>query len=160
MLERKMKRIDGSEQELADYLGKVVMVVNVASYCGNTPQYAGLESLYKEMQEKHKPFSILGFPANNFGAQEPGTDAEIKEFCSATYQVKFPMFSKISVKGEDEHPLYKWMIENSDSKADIDWNFAKFVIGKDGKVFKRFKSRVQPNSPEVLAAIQEAMDAK
>lgn len=151
----KMANIDGKQIPLSKFKGKVLLVVNVASKCGNTPQYAKLEALYKA--RKNKNFSILGFPANNFGGQEPGTNGEIKEFCTATYGVEFPMFAKISVKGDDEHPLYKWLIANSDQpNADIDWNFAKFVIGKDGKVAARFKARVQPDSPEVLAAIDAA----
>src|SRR5471030_2943843 len=152
----KMDNIEGKHVPLSKFKGKVLLVVNVASKCGNTPQYEALESLYEA--RKSKGFAVLGFPANNFGAQEPGTNSEIKEFCEATYKVKFPMFSKISVKGEDEHPLYKWLIANSDQpNADIDWNFAKFVIGKDGKVAARFKARVKPDSPEVLAAIDAAM---
>ena len=152
----KMPNINGKEVSLAKYKGKVLLVVNVASKCGYTPQYEGLEALYKA--KKSKGFAILGFPANNFGAQEPGTNSEIKEFCTATYQVNFPMFAKISVKGEDEHPLYKWLISSSDHPdADIDWNFAKFVIGKDGKVVARFKARVKPDAPEVLAAIDGAL---
>jgi glutathione peroxidase len=152
----KMKNIDGKDIPLAKYRGKVLLVVNVASKCGNTPQYAALESLYKNYQ--HKGLVVLGFPANNFGQQEPGTNAEIKEFCSATYQVNFPMFSKISVKGDDEADLYKWLIANSDRPDDaIEWNFAKFVIGKDGKVFKRIAPGVKPDSPEVMDAITAAL---
>jgi len=152
----KMDNIDGKSVPLSKFRGKVLLVVNVASKCGNTPQYAALESLYTA--KKSKGFAVLGFPANNFGAQEPGTNSEIKEFCTATYQVNFQMFAKISVKGEDEHPLYKWLISSSDHPdADIDWNFAKFVIGKDGKVVARFKARVKPDAPEVLAAIDGAL---
>lgn len=152
----KMKNIDGKEVKLSKYRGKVLLVVNVASKCGNTPQYAALEQLYKD--DRSKGLVVLGFPANNFGGQEPGSDAEIKEFCKATYQVNFPMFSKISVKGDDQDPLYKWLIANSDQPDEqIDWNFAKFVIGRDGRVFKRFKSRVKPDSPEVMDAINAAL---
>jgi glutathione peroxidase len=152
----KMENIDGKSVPLSKFKGKVLLVVNVASKCGNTPQYAALEALYEA--KKSQGFAVLGFPANNFGAQEPGTNSEIKEFCTSTYSVKFPMFAKISVKGEDEHPLYKWLIANSDQPtADIDWNFAKFVIGKDGKVAARFKARVKPDSPEVTAAIDAAL---
>jgi len=154
----KMDNIDGKAVKLSQYKGKVILVVNVASKCGYTPQYEGLEALYKE--KKDQGFVILGFPANNFGSQEPGTDSEIKEFCTSKYSVTFPMFSKISVKGDDEHPLYKWLIANSGRPDDIEWNFTKFIIGKDGKVFKRFKSKDTPNSPEVLAAIDEALKAK
>jgi len=151
----KMVNIDGKTVKLSHYKGKVLLVVNVASKCGYTPQYKGLEALYKD--KKDKGFVILGFPANNFGAQEPGTDSEIKEFCTSKFDVTFPMFSKISVKGDDEHPLYKWLIENSDRQDPIEWNFTKFVIGKDGKVFKRFRSKDTPDSPDVLAAIDEAL---
>jgi glutathione peroxidase len=150
-----MKNIDGKDVPLSKFKGKVVMVVNVASKCGLTPQYKSLEALYRE--NKEKGFVILGFPANNFGSQEPGTEAEIKEFCSLNYDVSFPMFSKISVKGEDEHPLYKWLIANSDRSEDIEWNFAKFVIGKDGKVVKRISPKVAPDSEEVKTAVQTAL---
>jgi glutathione peroxidase len=152
----KMNDIDGKQVSLNKFKGKVLLVVNVASYCGNTPQYTALEALYTD--KKEKGFAVLGFPANNFGAQEPDSNATIKEFCTSKYKVNFPMFAKISVKGEDEHPLYKWLIASSDHPdADIDWNFAKFVIGKDGKVAARFKARVKPDSPEVLAAIDAAL---
>ncbi len=151
-----MKTIEGKSVSLKKFKGKVLVVVNVASKCGNTPQYKGLEDLYKN--DKKKGVVVLGFPANNFGAQEPGTDGEIKEFCKLTYAVDFPMFSKISVKGDDEHELYKWLIANSDRpKDDIEWNFAKFVIGKDGKVFRRLSPRTTPESPEFKKAIEDAM---
>ncbi len=154
----KVSNIDGKTVPLSKYKGKVLLVVNVASKCGYTPQYKGLEALYRE--KKGKGFVILGFPANNFRAQEPGTNEEIKEFCKSNYDVSFPLFSKISVKGEDEHPLYKWLIASSDRQDDIEWNFTKFVIGKDGKVFKRFKSADAPDSKEVQQAIDEALAAK
>jgi len=152
----KMKNIDGKEIKLSKFKGKVLLVVNVASHCGYTPQYKSLEQVYNNYHKKG--FVILGFPANNFRAQEPGTDAEIKQFCTATYNVTFPMFSKISVKGDDQAELYHWLIANSDRPSDqIEWNFTKFVIGKDGKVFKRFKSQDTPDSPEVQAAIDAAL---
>ena len=152
----KVPNIDGKNTSLAKYKGKVLMVVNVASRCGYTPQYEALESTYKAM--KAKGVVVLGFPANNFGAQEPGTNTEIKEFCTSKFGVTFPMFSKISVKGEDEHPLYKWLIASSDRPNDnIEWNFCKFIIGKDGKVKARFKSSSTPDSPEVKAAIEAAL---
>jgi glutathione peroxidase len=154
----KMKNIDGQDVSLRKYRGKVILVVNVASKCGFTPQYAGLEKLYEE--KKGQGLVILGFPANNFGSQEPGTDSEIKEFCSSKYMVTFPMFSKISVKGDDEHPLYKWLIANSDRQNDIEWNFTKFVIARDGTVFKRFVSKDSPDSPQLLQALDEALAAK
>jgi glutathione peroxidase len=152
----KVTNIDGKSVPLSKYKGKVIVVVNVASHCGYTPQYEALESVYKA--KKGKGLVILGFPANNFGAQEPGTDTEIKQFCTSKYSVTFPMFSKISVKGEDEHPLYKWLISTSDRpNDDIEWNFSKFVIGKDGKVAARFRSKSTPDSPEVTAAIEAAL---
>lgn len=152
----KMKDIDGKDVPLSDYKGKVLLVVNVASKCGNTPQYAGLEKLYEE--NKDKGLVILGFPANEFGGQEPGSDEEIKKFCTSTYDVKFPMFSKIVVKGEGIHPLYQWLIASSDNHDDIDWNFAKFVVGRDGKVIKRFKSRVKPDSAELTETLNSALN--
>ncbi|RYG23888.1 glutathione peroxidase [bacterium] len=151
--------IDGKPVALKKYKGKVVMVVNVASKCGNTPQYEGLEKLYKEY--KSKGLVILGFPANEFGAQEPGTEAEIKQFCTSLYGVDFPMMSKVVVKGEGQAPLFKWLVENSDRPTEpIEWNFAKFIVGRDGKVFKRIKPQVKPETPEVRQAIEDALAAK
>ncbi len=152
-----MKDIDGKDVKLSKFKGKVVMVVNVASKCGLTPQYKSLEALYRE--NKDKGFVILGFPANNFGSQEPGTEVEIKEFCSLNYDVTFPMFAKISVKGEDEHALYKWLVANSDRQEDIEWNFAKFIIGKDGKVVKRISPKVAPDADEVKSSLTTALKA-
>ena len=154
----KMKNIDGKEVKLSKFKGKVLLVVNVASHCGYTPQYKALEAVYNSY--RRNGVVILGFPANNFRAQEPGTDAEIKQFCTATYNVTFPMFSKISVKGDDQAELYHWLISNSDRpNDDIEWNFSKFVVGRDGKVFKRFKPDVKPDSPEIGAALDEALKA-
>ena len=151
----KMKNIDGKEVSLGDYKGKVLLVVNVASFCGNTPQYEALEKLYKE--NKDKGFEVLGFPANEFGQQEPGSDTEIKQFCTSKYDVTFPMFSKIVVKGDGINPLYTWLIANADRHEDIEWNFAKFLIGKDGKVIKRYSPKTQPDSADVTGAITEAL---
>jgi glutathione peroxidase len=151
-----MKNIDGHELKLSHYRGKVLLVVNVASKCGYTPQYEGLEKVFKSYHDKG--FEVLGFPANNFGGQEPGSDSEIKTFCTGNYNVTFPMFSKISVKGEDEHPLYKWLISHSDRPNDpISWNFCKFVIDRNGHVVARFESKSTPESPEVTAAIEKAL---
>jgi glutathione peroxidase len=153
-----LNSIDGQAAPLSQYKGKVVMIVNVASKCGYTPQYAGLEALYEKYQSKG--FVILGFPANNFGAQEPGTNEEIKTFCSRTYNVTFPMYAKISVKGEDKHPLYQFLTDKQANPAtggEIQWNFTKFLVGKDGKVLARFESAVTPESPEVSAAIEKAL---
>ncbi len=151
-LEFTLNSIDGQPAPLAQYKGKVVMMVNVASQCGFTPQYAGLEALYERY--KDKGFVILGFPANNFGMQEPGTNEEIKTFCDRTYHVTFPMYAKISVKGDDKHPLYQYLTQTG---GDVKWNFTKFLVGKDGKVIARFESAVKPESPEVAAAIEKAL---
>lgn len=153
-----MKSIDGKEVPLAGYSGKVLLIVNVASRCGFTPQYKSLEGLFRKY--KDKGFAILGFPANNFGAQEPGTDAEIKTFCSTKYDVSFDLFSKISVKGNDQHPLYKFLTsKETDPRfaGDIQWNFQKFLIGKDGKVIARFAPSVDPLSREVTDAVDQAL---
>lgn len=147
-----MKTIDGKDHALSAYKGKVALVVNVASQCGFTPQYAGLESLYKKY--KDQGLVVLGFPANDFGAQEPGSDAEIKTFCERKYGVSFPMFSKISVKGAAKAPLYQFL---SQSAGDVSWNFGKYLVGKDGKVIKRFDSGVGPESPELTKAIEAAL---
>lgn len=148
--------IDGNDVKLEKYKGKVVMIVNVASKCGNTPQYKVLEDLYAKY--KDKGFVILGFPANEFGHQEPGTNAEIKEFCSSTYHVDFPMFSKIVVKGDGINPLYTWLIANSDSPTeDIHWNFEKFIIGRDGKELKRVAPSTQPDDAAVVSTIESAL---
>ena len=150
-----MDNIDGKATPLKKYKGKALLVVNVATYCGNTPQYKQLEETY--LKYKDKGFVVLGFPANNFGQQEPGTNAEIKTFCTATFNVKFPMFSKISVKGEDIAPLYKWLLAQSNSTTDVDWNFAKFVVGKDGTTVKRYSSRMKPDDAKVVADIEAAL---
>jgi glutathione peroxidase len=151
--------IDGKPVALKKFKGKVVMVVNVASRCGNTPQYEGLEKLYKEY--KPKGLVIVGFPANNFGDQEPGSNPEIKTFCHSKYGVTFPMMSKVSVKGSDQAPIYKWLVENSDRPSDdVEWNFAKFLVGRDGKVAKRIKPQEKVDEPQVRAAIEAALAAK
>jgi glutathione peroxidase len=153
-----MRTIDGDPKKLADYKGKVLLVVNVASRCGLTPQYTGLEALYREL--KDKDFEVLGFPCNDFGAQEPGTEDEIKTFCSTSYDVSFPMFSKIHVKGGEQAPLYAYLTKEPtqpDEPGDITWNFAKFLIGKDGRVLARFSPTADPTSPEVRSKIDEAL---
>lgn len=153
-----LNTIDGQPFPLASLKGKVVMLVNVASRCGYTPQYAGLEALY----EKHKDqgFVIVGIPANNFGAQEPGTNAEIKTFCKSKYDVTFPMASKVSVKGADEAPLYQYLTgDKTDPKAagEIKWNFTKFLIGRDGEILARFEPAVTPGDPALNAAVEKAL---
>ncbi len=152
-----VKDIDGKDVDLSKYKGKTLLIVNVASKCGATPQYANLVALQKTF--KKKGLLVLGFPANNYGKQEPGSNDQIKEFCSSTYQVDFPMFAKVSVKGDDQAPLFKFLTtaDNPDRKGDIGWNFEKFLISKDGKLLRRFKTGVKPDSPEVVAAVEEAV---
>lgn len=152
----KEKTIDGKPVSLDHYKGKVLLIVNVASHCGFTPQYTGLEKLYEKY--KDKGFVILGFPCNQFGAQEPGTAEEIKTFCSTKYDVTFPLFSKIEVNGDNADPLYKFLKSvqpGAGAKPDIGWNFTKFLIGKDGKPNKRFDSSVTPE--QIDSQIQEAL---
>lgn len=148
-----MNDIDGKPTPLKNFQGNVVLVVNVASKCGYTPQYTGLEALYQKY--KDHGFVIVGVPANNFGGQEPGTDQEIKQFCSRTYNVSFPMMSKVSVKGADTTPLYQYL--TTTKGGDVKWNFTKFLVGKDGQVVDRFESKVAPDSPELAAAIEKAL---
>ena len=158
VLDHKLMDIDGKEVDLGDYKGKVVMIVNVASKCGLTPQYAQLVDIHKKY--KDQGFTILGFPANNFMQQEPGPDAEIKTFCSTTYGVDFPMFSKISVKGDDQDPLYKELTsekENAGFAGEIPWNFTKFLLNKKGEVVARFEPRTTPDAEEVTAKIEEEL---
>src|SRR3954471_2225410 len=150
-----MNDIAGKPVDLAQYQGKVVMIVNVASQCGYTPQYKGLEALYKKYSDKG--FVILGFPANNFGQQEPGTDAEIKTFCESKFDVTFPMFSKISVKGTDQSPLYKFLTDKQTDPqfpGDVKWNFEKFLIGRDGRIVNRFASKVKPDGDELVKSVE------
>jgi len=153
-----MKSIDGQQVSLGSYSGKVVLLVNVASKCGFTPQYAGLEALYTKY--KDKGLVIVGIPANNFMSQEPGTDAEIKTFCTNKYNVTFPMMSKISVKGDDKTPLYVFLTgKDTDPQfgGDIKWNFTKFLFDRSGKPVARFEPNVTPDSPQVTAAIEAAL---
>lgn len=153
----KVKNIDGKEVDLSEYKGKVLLIVNVASKCGATPQYGPLQALYAKYADKG--LVVLGFPANNFGGQEPGTEAEIAEFCTTKYSVEFPMFSKVSVKGDDKAPLFTYLTEanNPDKEGEIGWNFEKFLVGKDGKLARRFPTRTKPDAPEVVAAIEAAL---
>ena len=158
MYEFTMKDIDGSDVKLDAYKGKVVMFVNVASKCGLTPQYEGLEKIYKTY--KDRGFVVLGFPANNFLGQEPGTEKEIKEFCKLKYDVTFPMFSKISVKGTDQHPFYTFLTNKQSSPGfdgDITWNFEKFLADKNGKLVARFNPSTLPDDPKVVEAIETAL---
>jgi glutathione peroxidase-family protein len=154
-----VKDIDGNDVNLDNFRGKVVMIVNVASKCGFTKQYAGLERLYDNY--KDQGFVIVGFPANNFGGQEPGSNEQIKEFCTSTYQVSFPMMSKISVAGDDRHPLYAYLTDQTgEFSGKIGWNFTKFLVGRDGQVYARFGSKADPQDPSVIAAIEKGLNAQ
>ncbi len=145
--------IDGKPAPLSSYKGKVLLLVNVASKCGYTPQYTGLQSLYDKY--KDRGLVVVGVPANNFGGQEPGTNEEIKTFCTRNYNVTFPMMSKVSVKGEDKTPLYGYLTENTG--GDVKWNFTKFLVDKNGKIVSRFESKVTPESPELTSAVEKAL---
>ncbi|MDQ2730076.1 MAG: glutathione peroxidase [Armatimonadota bacterium] len=158
-----VKDNSGKDVPLSHYKGKVVMIVNTASLCGNTPQYAALETLYKKYQDRG--LRILAFPANNFGQQEPGDNSSIKQFCTSKYQVTFDLFSKLSVAGADQAPLYKYLTDKAtDPKfgGPIDWNFAKFLVGRDGQLAARFPAGHSPLSPDVVAAVEDQLktDAK
>jgi glutathione peroxidase len=169
-LQYTVKDIDGKDVSLSQYQGKVVMIVNVASKCGNTPQYKQLEDLHKKYADKG--LVILGFPANEFGKQEPGTDAQIKEFCTSKYNVSFPMFSKVVVKGDGIVPLYQDLTaqkttlvqakgdDKPDAAGPISWNFEKFLIGRDGQVVARLAPKVQPDDQRVIAKIEAELAKK
>jgi len=152
-----LPNIDGKPMPLADFKGKVILMVNVASQCGYTPQYTALEAIYNKY--KDQGFVILGFPANNFGQQEPGTNEEIKTFCSRKYSVTFPLYSKISVKGSDQAPLYQYLTKDADPShtGDIKWNFTKFLVDRNGNVVQRFEPAVTPDSPEATSAIEKLL---
>lgn len=147
--------IDGQEVSLSGYKGKVLMIVNVASYCGYTPQYTGLENIYEKY--KDRGFEILAFPSNDFGGQEPGTNEEIKSFCSTKYNVTFQLFDKIKVLGSDKSPLYAKLI-NFSPAGDVSWNFEKFLIDKNGNVVARFKSKITPESELITSAIEQELN--
>lgn len=154
-----LKDIDKKDTSLKAYKGKVLLVVNVASRCGLTPQYKALEQVHEKY--KGKGFTVLGFPCNDFGAQEPGSNAEIKTFCSANYKVSFPLFDKLHVKGPEQHPLYAALSgKDSPYPGDVKWNFGKFLIGKNGEILKRFEPTTTPDDPQVSAAIEAALAAK
>jgi glutathione peroxidase len=153
-----MNSIDGQPAPLSAYKGKVLLMVNVASKCGFTPQYTALESIYEKY--KDQGLVVVGFPANNFMSQEPGTNEEIKSFCSRTYNVKFPMYSKISVKNADKAPLYQFLTDKSTNPqfgGEIKWNFTKFLVDRNGNIIGRFEPKVTPDSPEVVSAIEKAL---
>jgi len=143
-----LTRIDGSTATLADYAGRVLLIVNVASKCGLTPQYDGLEALYARY--KDRGLTVLGFPANDFAGQEPGSNEEIQAFCRATFGVDFPMFAKISVLGDQRHPLYELLAGDKD----VSWNFEKFLIGRDGKIAGRFEPKMVPEDPAIVTAVE------
>jgi glutathione peroxidase len=153
-----MDSIGGKHIDLSRYQGRVVLMVNVASQCGFTPQYEGLEDLHKKYAAKG--LSILGFPSNDFGQQEPGTNPEIAQFCKQNYGVEFDMFSKIVVKGAGQAPLYKYLTTHPRFRGDVEWNFEKFLIGRNGEVIGRFKSEVEPLSREMTGAIEAALGGK
>ena len=156
MLDYTMRRLDGQEQDLNDYRGKVLLLVNVASECGLTPQYSGLQALYSKYRDQG--FEILGFPANNFGAQEPGTDAQIAQFCEKNYGVSFPMFSKISVKGADKHPLYAELTSMpAPIGGEVEWNFQKYLVNRKGEVVERFAPPTTPSDPALVSKIEQVL---
>jgi glutathione peroxidase len=149
--------IDGKPVSLSQFRGKVLLLVNTASFCGNTPQYTDLEKMYEQYREKG--FEILAFPANNFGQQEPGTNEEIKTFCYTKYSLSFPLFSKISVKGSDKHPLYRYLTEQSPFSGEVEWNFQKYLIDRSGKVVARYHHRTKPLAPEIAQDVERALTA-
>jgi len=154
-----VKDINGKETSLSAYKGKVLLIVNVASKCGLTPQYKALEAVFEKY--KDKGFQVLGFPCNQFAGQEPGTNEEIKQFCSSNYNVTFPLFDKIEVNGPNRHPLYVALAgDQSPYPGNIKWNFGKFLIGRDGKIIKRFEPKTTPDSTEVAQAVEAALAAK
>ena len=154
-----LKDIDGKETTLKPFQGKVLLIVNVASKCGFTPQYAGLESLYEKY--KDQGLVVLGFPCNQFGWQDPGTNAEIKQFCTTKYNVTFPMFEKIEVNGGNRHPLYVLLAgKDSPQSGMIKWNFTKFLISRDGKILDRFAPITKPDSESVIKAVEAALATK
>ncbi len=159
VLDIPLKDINGKDAALKDHKGKVILIVNVASKCGFTKQYTGLEAL--QQKYKDKGFTVVGMPCNQFGSQEPGTNEQIKEFCSSKFNVTFPLYDKLEVNGANRHPLYTALAgKESPFPGDIKWNFNKFLIGKDGKVIARFDSKVTPESPEMTKAIEDALAAK
>ena len=151
-----VRDMNNKEVKLSDYNGKVLLIANVASKCGNTPQYQGLEEIYKEYNTKE--FEILAFPCNDFGGQEPGTNEEIQQFCSSKYGVTFKLFDKIKVLGNERSPLYERLINNNVTETgDVKWNFEKFLISKDGKIVARFRTKIEPTDEKVLAAIEQEL---
>jgi glutathione peroxidase len=157
----KVKNIDGETVDLEDYEGNVVLVVNTASQCGLTPQYAGLQEMYEKYKEQG--FVVLGFPCNQFGSQEPGSEADIKQFCSTKYNVSFPMFGKVDVNGDEASPLYKYLTSKEAAptgKGDISWNFEKFLIDREGNLINRFAPKTKPSDAELVKAIESELAKK
>lgn len=155
VLDFTVNTIDGKQQRLSSYKGKVLLIVNTASECGFTPQYETLEKLYETY--KDKGFRILAFPANNFGQQEPGANAEIKSFCMSKYHTTFDLFEKISVKGADQHPLYQYITKDSPAPGDVKWNFQKYLVDRSGRIVKRYMSAVEPMSTEVRGEVEKLL---
>jgi glutathione peroxidase len=153
----KVKTISGTETQLSAYAGKVLLIVNVASYCGYTSQYKGLEALQQKYQAQG--LRVLGFPCNDFGAQEPGSNAEIVQFCERNYGVTFDLFDKVHAKGANQHPLYAQLTQTANPPGDVSWNFEKFLVGKKGELLSRFGSGVSPESPQLVTAIEQALAA-
>src|SRR5690606_3874493 len=149
-----VKTIDGADKSMSDYKGKVLLIVNTASECGNTPQYEGLQAIYDKYNSQG--LEVLGFPSNDFGGQEPGTNEEIKEFCSVNYNVTFPLFDKVKVLGDDKSPLYAELTK-TEPAGEVKWNFEKFLVDKNGNVVKRIGNKVQPGSDEVISVIEEEL---
>jgi len=150
-----MDDIDGKPRPLGEFKGKVMMIVNTASFCGNTPQYAGLQTLYERYRDQG--FTILAFPANDFGKQEPGDNKEIAEFCYTKYSLEFPLFSKITVLGDQKHPLYRYLTEDTPFKGEIKWNFQKFLVNQQGKVIARYEPGQKPLTPQIVGDIEKAL---
>ncbi len=158
VLEFSAKTIDGETKKLSDYKGEVLLIVNTASECGNTPQYEGLEQLYRKY--KDRGLRILAFPSNDFGGQEPGSDEEIKTFCTTKYDVTFDLFSKIEVKGDHKHPLYKYLTEESEFSGEVKWNFSKYLVDRNGVLKGKFASKTAPLSDEVVGQIESLLAEK
>ena len=150
-----MDDIDGTPRPLGEFKGKVMMIVNTASFCGNTPQYAGLQTLYERYRDQG--FTILAFPANDFGKQEPGDNKEIAEFCYTKYSLEFPLFSKITVLGDQKHPLYRYLTEDTPFKGEIKWNFQKFLVNQQGEVIARYEPGQKPLTPQIVGDIEKAL---
>lgn len=150
-----VKAANGQAKSMSEYKGKVLLIVNVASRCGYTPQYEGLEKLYQQYQAQG--FQVIAFPCNDFGAQEPGTIEEIQQFCQTNYGVAFEVLDKASILGEQQHPLYRWLTASAQPDGDVKWNFEKFVISRDGSIVGRFPSKIAPDDPQLTDTIEQAL---